>query len=135
MQRPGTVVRFVGLLLAGPVAAQDGSAPSTGTVSAVQARRGEATFKQTCAACHATSQFTAAQYVRAWSDRPVIELFEQLRSNMPQDNPGGLTRQQYLDVVLYLYKLNGAAEGERELPPDDEAMKATRIRLKQVATQ
>jgi hypothetical protein len=49
---------------------------------------------------------------------------------MPQDNPGGLTRQQYLDVVLYLYKLNGAAAGDQELPPDDEAMKGTRIRLK-----
>ncbi|MGH7469734.1 MAG: c-type cytochrome [Longimicrobiales bacterium] len=116
-------------LPAARVAAQSDSARSSGAIAAAQAKRGEATFKETCAACHATAQFNTAAFARSWNERPVFELFDQLRSNMPQDNPGGLTRQQYLDVVLYLFKLNGAAEGERELAPDDDVMKSTRIKL------
>jgi mono/diheme cytochrome c family protein len=106
------------------------TSPDTGTISPVQAKRGENTFKQSCSSCHSVGQFTSAQYVNAWNGRPVFELFEQLRNNMPQDNPGGLSRQEYIDVVLYLFHLNGAAQGEKELPPDDQAMKSTRIRLK-----
>jgi mono/diheme cytochrome c family protein len=106
----------------------EGGKPSA-TISAVQAKRGEATFRETCAACHATAQFNSAAFARSWNERPIFELFDQLRSNMPQDNPGGLTRQQYLDVVLYLFKLNGAPEGDQEITPDDDVMKGTRIKL------
>jgi mono/diheme cytochrome c family protein len=128
------LIAFALVLVGTPVlvsAQANGGAEKEGSaISAVQAKRGENTFKQSCSSCHVAGQFTAAQYVSAWNERPIFELFEQLRSNMPQDNPGALSRQEYLDVVLYLYKLNGAAQGEKELPPDDEVMKKTRIRLK-----
>ena len=113
--------------LAGAQAADNPPPPA---IAPAQAKRGEQTFRQTCSNCHATSQFSGPAFVQAWNERPVFELFEQLRSNMPQDNPGGLTRQEYLDVALYLFKLNGAAEGEKELPPDDAVMKATKLKLK-----
>ena len=104
--------------------------PAGGPVSPVQARRGETAFNQSCSACHTTAQFNSEAFAKTWNERPIIELFEQLRSSMPQDNPGRLTREEYLDVVLYLFKLNGAAEGVQELAPTEEVLRATKIKLK-----
>ena len=103
--------------------------PAAG-IAAVQAERGEKIFRTECAACHTTSQFATPEFTRSWSDRAVFELFDQIRVNMPQDNPGKLSPKEYLDVVIYLLKLNGADTGGSELPPDEAALKGARIKLK-----
>jgi mono/diheme cytochrome c family protein len=107
-----------------------GEKPGSSTVSEAQAQRGEIAFKANCANCHTVKQFTTPDFVKTWNERPVFDLFEQLRVNMPQDNPGKLTRQQYIDVVTYLLKSNGAASGEQEMSAEDDAMKAAKVKLK-----
>jgi len=37
---------------------------------------------------------------------------------MPQDRPGSLTPQQYIDVLAYILQLNGIQPGSQELVPD-----------------
>ena len=46
---------------------------------------------------------------------------------MPEDRPGTLTRQQYADILAYVFKLNGYPAGNSELSGTDEEMKAFRI--------
>ena len=36
-----------------------------------------------------------------------MDLFDQIKTTMPDDNPGGLSVQQYTDVVAYIFKING----------------------------
>ena len=99
-------------------------------VSDAQALRGETAFRANCTTCHTVKQFVTLEFAKTWSDRPVFELFEQLRTTMPQDNPGKLTRQQYIDIITYLFKSNGAASGEHELAPEDDVLKQAKVRLK-----
>jgi mono/diheme cytochrome c family protein len=132
MQRLACLIAVLFVLAPAAARAQgDSSEKSTASaVSDAQAQRGEAAFRGNCVNCHTVKQFVTSDFVKTWNERPVFDLFEQLRVNMPQDNPGKLTRQQYIDIVTYLFKANGAGAGEHELAPDDDAMKAVRIRMK-----
>jgi hypothetical protein len=44
---------------------------------------------------------------------------------MPQDNPGSLKRKEYVDVVAYLFRLNGLPAGDAEM--DVSSVKRIRI--------
>ena len=103
--------------------------PASALFSSGQIERGEKVHNNVCSNCHATGEFVNPNFAEAWNDRPVFELFEQLRTTMPQDNPGSLSRQDYIDVVGYLLKLLGSEIGQQELPPEDSILKAARIKV------
>jgi len=94
-----------------------------GIYSASLADRGEETFRRSCGACHSPAEFTGPTFEVNWGGLTAFDIFEQLRTTMPMDNPGGLTRQEYLDVVSYLLRLNGYPAGESPLDGDDDALK------------
>jgi hypothetical protein len=71
-------------------------------------------------------------FVRAWDGRTAFDIFELIRTTMPIDNPGRLSREQYADVVAYLFKLNRLPAGERPLPSDDDGLKQVRIDAKAI---
>lgn len=87
-----------------------------------QARRGQRAFRQVCSDCHYTSEFKGPVFTDAWARRTARDLYRELRRTMPDDNPGGLPRQTYVDVMAYILELNGYPAGSEELPPDDEIL-------------
>jgi mono/diheme cytochrome c family protein len=91
------------------------------TYSEEQAARGEQVYKTVCVDCHARKELSNADFRVKWNGRSAFDLFERIRSTMPESNPGGLPRAQYLDATAFIAKLNGLAAGTVELP-DDEAM-------------
>lgn len=97
-----------------------------GIFSDVQADRGETTFDETCSECHTTSEFRGRTFQSNWGRRTVYSLFRTVRSTMPDDNPGGLDEQVYLDVVAYILSINGHESGSSELAPDSP-MREVRI--------
>ena len=104
------------------------SAPAAPTGYAeAQATRGEDVFRRVCAQCHVASQFTGEHFHRAWAGRPAFELFELIRTRMPEDNPGRLRRREYADLVAYLMKMNGAPPGAAELAPDPDSLRLVRF--------
>ena len=111
--------------------AQHATPPSTpasrGVYTEAQATRGEATYRANCTSCHATSAHTGKAFMSAWESRTAFDLFELIRTTMPIDNPGRLSREQYADIVAYLFKLNRLPAGDRPLPVDDEGLKQIRI--------
>jgi len=46
---------------------------------------------------------------------------------MPEDDPGSLPIQQYLDAVAYILSLNEYPQGARELEDDAQLLRAIRI--------
>jgi mono/diheme cytochrome c family protein len=98
-----------------------------GVYTEAQATRGEVTYRANCTSCHATSAHTGKAFIGAWESRTAFDLFELIRTTMPIDNPGRLSREQYVDVVAYLFKLNRLPAGNRPLPADDEGLKQIRI--------
>ena len=101
-----------------------------GVYSDAQAVRGESTYRANCTSCHATSAYTGAPFARAWGGRTAFDLFELIRTTMPNDNPGRLSRSEYAEIVAYLFKLNGFPPGEQALPNDDDGLKRIRIEAK-----
>lgn len=91
-----------------------------------QAGRGRTTFDEVCSECHTTSEFRGRSFQRNWGRRTVYSFFRTVRSTMPDDNPGGLEEQVYLDVVSYILSINGHDGGSAELSPDSP-MREVRI--------
>lgn len=106
------------------------SAPSNGVYSESQAVRGKDVYHDQCSACHLPKDHANADFQQAWGGRPVKALFDLIRSTMPDDAPGQLTEQQYLDATAYILKLNGMPAGEVALTADTTALKNMTIDIK-----
>jgi S-disulfanyl-L-cysteine oxidoreductase SoxD len=103
-----------------------------GFFSDAQAARGESVYQQYCAACHGPSlqgnpaaPLTGAAFRARWEDgkHTLDDLFFIVRSLMPNNAPGSLSKAQYADVVAYILKVNGYPAGDAELIPAAAAMK------------
>lgn len=113
------------------------AAPSRSPVSTVegvysdaQARRGQATFNATCLSCHVPEDYTGDAFQSKFVGGTVFDMYENIRTSMPQDNPGSLTNQQYTDLVAYLFKLNGLPTRGTDLPAVTDSMKAIKVEAK-----
>jgi mono/diheme cytochrome c family protein len=94
-----------------------------GVYSATQAARGSDGFARNCAICHGASlggmgeapALVGAQFISDFNGLSVGDLFERIRTTMPLNNPGGLSRDQYADILAFMLKSNGYPVGSREL--------------------
>ncbi|MBY0492530.1 MAG: c-type cytochrome [Gemmatimonadaceae bacterium] len=102
---------------------------TTGVYTEEQAAAGQAVFTKTCSECHETKDVTGPDFRTKWKGRPVFALFEQIRTTMPDGNPGTLTREQYLSTVAYILKLNGMPAGTTPLASDSVALSAITLDL------
>jgi cytochrome c5 len=107
-------------------AAEPPDPPPAGIFTEAQADRGGTTFDEVCSECHTTSEFRGRTFQSNWGRRTVYSLFRTVRSTMPDDNPGGLDEQVYLDVVAYILSMNGHDTGSSELAADSP-MREVRI--------
>jgi len=121
------------LLHAGTAGAQDSAAAvperaaTSGVFSENQAGRGEGVYRTSCQSCHAKTEYTGDKFKVAWVSKTAYDIFDVIRSQMPEDNPGSLERQEYVDVVAYIFSLNAFPAGSGDLPGDDDGLKKVRI--------
>ena len=103
-----------------------------GAFTSEQAARGEASFQRACsAACH-MPDLTAGErapalagdaFLRHWQGLSADDLFERIRSTMPQQQPHSLSDQVYIDITAFLLDANGLSPGGEELKSDAETLK------------
>jgi hypothetical protein len=120
-------ILVAGVIWAGALAAtadQGGKSVNDGIYTEAQADRGAATFKASCTACHEPSRFTGDEFLAGWTGKPLHELFAHMSATMPEDNPGSLKPEQYVDVVAYFLRLNGYPAGSAELQSAADGLKA-----------
>jgi len=101
-----------------------------GVYTEEQATRGDTEHQNNFSSCHGTEKYAGDAFTKNWVGRTVFDLFDQIRTTMPDDNPGGLSAQQYKDVVAYILKTNGIPAGTDSLSNDPEAMRLLRIDAK-----
>jgi len=123
------------LLIAGVAQAQStdstaGKSVWQGVYTEEQATRGDTEHQNNCSSCHGTEKYSGDAFTKNWVGRTVFDLFDQIKTTMPDDNPGGLSAQQYKDVVAYILKTNGFPAGTDSLPSDPEAMRLLKIDAK-----
>ncbi len=85
-----------------------------GVFTEEQARRGEAVNEGVCLECHEPDEFIGS-FLQSWSGAPVSMLFDEVSALMPEDRPGTLRPQEYVDVLAYIFSLNGIPTGAEEL--------------------
>jgi len=100
-----------------------------------QQARGKALYLDKCASCHMenlkgsteTPPLTGDMFWMNWETYSANNLVEQVRTTMPDDNPGSLMRQEYVDIVAFILKTNEVAF-TGDLPMDADALKKITIK-------
>jgi mono/diheme cytochrome c family protein len=123
------------LALAGAAVAQTTASVWDGIYTEAQAARGDDGFAKHCASCHGASltgtgeapALQGAQFVSDFNGETVGDLFDRIRTSMPQDNPASLSRDQYADILAFMLKANSFPAGTRDLDRRSEYLKAIRF--------
>lgn len=100
-----------------------------------QAERGRELYNQHCASCHADTltggeqapPLAGGEFLANWTDLTVGDLVERIRTTMPVNKPGKLSRQVNTDIVAYMLLVNKFPAGSDELPRELEAQKLIKI--------
>jgi mono/diheme cytochrome c family protein len=103
-----------------------------GVFTEEQATRGRQRYREHCSVCHSTDLsgggdgepgLVGTTFMAQWRQRSVSELFAYVSERMPYSAPGKLQSQDYIDIVSFVLKENGAPIGAVELPSDPEQLK------------
>jgi mono/diheme cytochrome c family protein len=107
-----------------------------GVYTTAQARRGAAR-SGICASCHGADfegdtapPLMGDAFVAKWSGKPLGELFDIIYKDMPNDDPGTLSRRQSADYLAYILLANGLPTGPRDLGTESDALGQIRFEAK-----
>jgi len=102
---------------------------TAGVYSSAQATRGQALYKEQCAACHGEAMegtigpaMAGAAFLETWSARSLAELVDKIHKTMPFNLPGSLTRPQSIELATYILQVGKFPAGNADL---SEAQLAT----------
>jgi cytochrome c553 len=113
-------------------AAQTSRSTSNGVFTTEQAKNGERAYQARCASCHGSDlhstdpeapDLTEEIFKFGWKEKSLAEIFEQIRSTMPQNNPRSLDDQTYIDILAYILQSNGAPAGNQKLEPNPAVLR------------
>lgn len=102
----------------------------SGVYSAGQAERGQAAHKVSCLGCHGAENYTGETFEKAWLNRTVFDFFDRLRNTMPDDNPGSVKHEDYVDIIAYILSVNGYPPGDKDLSYSEDSLRLVRIDVK-----
>ena len=116
--------------LAGTVAAQATRSVNEGVYTADQAKKGEALYKEQCAACHGDNlegsgpmpPLAGKDFLANWTGKTVGDLYEKTQTTMPATAPGTLMPAQVADVLAFLLKSSKYPAGSTALEGKVEAL-------------
>jgi alcohol dehydrogenase (cytochrome c) len=93
-------------------------AKSSGSYSTAQAARGATVYTQYCTQCHGANlqgesgPALSGQVLRqAYGAGTAAQLYDFISRQMPQNSPGSLSQEQYLNVTAYILSRNGFPSG------------------------
>ncbi len=106
-----------------------------GVYTEEQARRGERTYAQECAACHLDDllgdgmapPLAGTAFSFRWTDLSVGNIFTTTRTTMPQGAPASLSARAYADIAAVLLSVTDYPAGDEELEPDVPTLEQIRI--------
>jgi mono/diheme cytochrome c family protein len=101
-----------------------------GVYTSEQATRGAAVYVAKCGACHGAAMngtgeapaLVGGEFISHWDSLTLGDLFDRVRTTMPQNQPKSLSRDEYADVLAYLLQYNGFPEGKVPLDRRSEVL-------------
>lgn len=118
---------MLALTLALRASAQDAETASPastreGIYTEEQAEHGKEIMRDVCAECHMDDEFMGT-FIKSWAGASVGDLFEEVRTYMPEDRPGSLRPREYAQILAYIFQLNGLPAGEVLMPSSIEELR------------
>ena len=118
------------MLLAASTQAQAPKTVSAGVYTAEQAKRGEAVYKEQCAACHGDNlegsgpmpPLAGMDFLTNWQGKTLGDLYEKTQTTMPATAPGTLMPAQVADVLAFMLKSSKYPAGSTALEGKMEAL-------------
>jgi cytochrome c553 len=94
-----------------------------GIYTTEQAQRAEPMYTKLCATCHGAAleggemapPLAGSDFAQNWDTLSMYELVERMRTTMPQEDPGSLSRQQNADLLAYMLMKDKVPAGTTEL--------------------
>jgi mono/diheme cytochrome c family protein len=139
MNKTSISVVFVGGLFAAAltvtVGAQATKSANEGVYTADQATKGDAVYKEQCAACHGDNlegsgpmpPLAGKDFITNWQGKTVGDLFEKTQTSMPATAPGTLTPEQTANVTAYMLSVSKYPAGSAALPDKMDDLKKISI--------
>ena len=105
------------------VGAQATRSANEGVFTAEQATKGDAVYKEQCAACHGDNlegsgpmpPLAGKDFLSNWQGKTVGDLFEKTQTSMPATAPGTLTPEQTAQIMAYVLSVGKYPAGTAEL--------------------
>ena len=96
-----------------------------GPFNAAQVEAGRTAYIDHCLMCHGAKlqglgeaqPLVGKDFVDLWGHDTAAELYTSVRIEMPQNDPGSLSDEMYLNLVAFLLHANGAKTGTVPLEP------------------
>lgn len=98
-----------------------------GVYTAAQADSGAVLFEQVCQQCHLPNWEKEKGFYAKWQGKPLSALATYMWNEMPQTDPGTLTRDEYATITAYLLRLVGNPAGRTPLNANPDALTDIRI--------
>jgi mono/diheme cytochrome c family protein len=119
------------LALAAEPPAASAAVSTAGWFTRDQSGRGRTKYRTQCAACHADNMagigpappLAGDAFLAKWSTSTVFDLFERVRTTMPQNAPHSLDDAEYADIIAFILRANNFLIGNAELPVDSERLR------------
>jgi len=136
MKKSIAILSVTGFMLSGlyaSIGAQAAKSVKDGVYTAAQAKRGEALYKENCAACHGEDlagsgpmpALTGSDFIVNW--KTVGDLFEKTHTSMPASAPGSLSEQQTSDIISFMLSKSNFPAGQTELASKQDALMQIKI--------
>ena len=106
-----------------------------GVYTEEQAKRGQPLYNEQCASCHGDTlgggesapALAGGEFLSNWNGLTLGDLFERIRTTMPQNKPGKLSREVNADILAYMLSANQFPAGKTELAHATEVLKEIRL--------
>ena len=103
-----------------------------------QAAQGKTTYEVSCAGCHAKDlngrdgggqgpELAGNAFTKKWELQTLNQLFTEIKTRMPRNQPASLTSEEYLNLVAYILQANKFPAGETALTADTALLTSTFI--------
>lgn len=118
------------------LAAQDATKSVwSGVYTADQAKNGQSIYNEQCSSCHGDTlmggesapALAGGEFLSNWNGLTLGDLFERIRTTMPQSRPGSLSREKNTLILAYMLSVNQFPAGKTDLPQQTEVLKEIKI--------
>jgi S-disulfanyl-L-cysteine oxidoreductase SoxD len=115
--------------------AQSAKSVWDGVYTSDQAKTGQSLYNESCSSCHGDTlmggesapALAGGEFLSNWNGLTLGDLFERIRTTMPQNKPGSISREKNAAILAYMLSVSSFPAGKTPLPQQTEVLKDIKI--------